>query len=70
MSGVCRQGFDLFNKYQRGSFKGKSFKQTPWDLVWKDTIVYRIGRIFCKVFGHGKTFENDGQVCYRCLRHV
>jgi hypothetical protein len=69
-----REGFDLFNKYQRQGFfekfKGKPLPclhKIPWKIMLSDTFI----PWYCKVVGHRtyKTDEGD-TACNRCWRYV
>jgi hypothetical protein len=63
--GACREGFNLFNKYQRANFWAK--KNKPWRLMLGDTLM----PLICMVRGHDpyrpdKIIEPREWACKRC----
>lgn len=50
--GACREGFNLFNKYQRANFWSK--KNRPWRLMMSDTLL----ALTCKILRH-KPYRPD-----------
>lgn len=74
---ACREGFNLFNKYQRANFFRRGLFGDRWarENVFGDTFRF-VARWFCKCFGHGKVSWMDWedgkreQLCHRCLRRT
>jgi hypothetical protein len=73
---ACREGFDLFNKYQRGNFFRRGIFGDKWarHYVLKDTFGHHV----CSIIGHSKKIhhitdtcgEPPFDLCDRCGNHV